>query len=245
MDQVLAKIFRYIPEWMFVIIIIAIVLGLITLDNPMASICETQIADFTSGQSGKIFPRAVKVLNPSTNSIYFENILVKNRNRCVESINGAGCYAYFKTIQDVLNDFKKLKKNCLMELSQKPIMQKLFSDYLSTMSRLAWGETPPKSERNKSGWLMDSELKTFCQVKKYYNLFYPPSLWESLVGQTMSTLVTDPRQRGIKNTNLNASEINIKDRLSDPENPTLNKPVMELKKAYELSLFSFDCLYYQ
>lgn len=242
MEQELAKIFRYIPEWVFVLILISLVVVFVFFDNPLTTVCDTQIADFTQGQTGKLFPRAVQVLDPLTGGPHFENVLAKNRKQCIGSINGAGCYGYFKTVQSVLDDFKKLKNQCLMELSQKGVIKILFDDYLSTITRLAWGESPPKSQFTKKGWLSDLELKTFCQVKKYYNVFYTPKDWDDLTRKTLSELVIEPKD--FQKVEQTKKEI-FDQEVQEEKEYVFEKAVMEYKKAYDLSLLTFDCLYYQ
>ncbi len=242
MDQILAKIFRYIPEWLFVLILIVAATGLVFLDNPMTTVCDTQIADFASGQNGKLFPRAVQVLDPLTGGPHFENTLNKSRDSCIYSLKGAGCYSYFKIVQGVLNDFKKLNKECLLKLSEKPIIIKLFSDYTATMTQLAWGERPPTTQLNKKGWLSDTEIKTFCQVRKYYNIFYPPAQWDNLSRYTLSKLVIDPNK--VPEVN-NTKQQEFSESVEVDKEFVFEKAPMDFKKAYDLSLLSYDCLYYQ
>ncbi len=242
MEQELAKIFRYIPEWVFVLILISILVGFVFFDNPLTTVCETQISDFSQGQSGKLFPRAVMVVDPLTGGPHFENVLAKNRKQCIGSIEGAGCYGYFKTIQSVLNDFKKLKSKCLMELSQKGVIKTLFDDFIMTVTRLAWGETPPLSQNNKKGWLADSELKTFCQVKKYYNVFFKPEDWDNLTRKTLAELVIEPKN--YLREEKSKREM-FDDEIQDEKEYVFEKAVMDFRKAYDLSLLTFDCLYYQ
>jgi hypothetical protein len=242
MDQILNKIFRYIPEWLFVVIILCGGLIFVFNDTPLVSICDAQIADFASGQNGKLFPRSVKVLNPLTGGPYSENNLKRFKNRCVNSIKGAGCYSYFKIIEGVLFDFKKLDQSCLVELADKPIMSQLFEEYLTTMTILAWGERPPLSQAQKAGWLTDLELKTFCKVKSNYTEFYKPEKWDQLVQKTLSQLIEDPRTYIDP---IKTKKESFEEEIDKDAEIKFKKVRMDIKKAYNLSLLSMDCLYYQ
>lgn len=242
MDQVLNKIFRYIPEWLFVLIILCGGLVFVFYDTPMVSICDAQISDFASGQNGKLFPRTVKVLNPLTGGPYSQNNLRRVKNHCIDSMKGAGCYSYFKIIEGVLFDFKKLDQNCLLEMSEKPMISQLFEEYLTTMTILAWGEHPPSSQAQKTGWLSDMELKTFCRVKINYLEFYKPEKWDQLVHKTLSQLVEDPKTAIDP---IKTKKETFEEELDEETEAKFKKARMEIKKAYDLSLLSMDCLYYQ
>lgn len=241
MEQFLTQIFRYIPEWLFVVIIIGLGLGYFFFEKPLISVCDAQIAEFAAGQDGKLFPKVVKVLNPTTNKVYSDNILNKVKTQCIDSPKGVGCYQYFKIIQSVLYDFKKLDNQCLSEMVQKPFVIQTFEEYLSTMAVLAWGEFPPLSQAHKTGWLTPQELKTFCTVKSYYQEFYPVERWNTLIQKTLSELVEDPKVLAVKKTN----KENFVEELKEEKEYKFKKSKMETQKAYDLSLFSMDCLYYQ
>lgn len=247
MDQILNKIFRYIPEWLFVLIIIGIGLSLFFMDKPLVSVCDAQISDFAAGQNGKLFPRSVKVINPATGGLFLDNNLQRAKQHCIESPKGTGCYQYFKIIQSVLYDFKKLETKCLKQLSEAPIIGQLFEEYMVTMAILAWGEYPPRSQAQKSGWLGDPELKTFCTVKNYFQDFYPPEKFSSIIQSTLSQLVIDPNTEMKMPANEKTKTEIIKEVVGedDEDKPyVFEKARMTMQKAYDLSLFSTDCLFY-
>ncbi len=247
MDQFLSKIFRYIPEWLFVLIILGGGVVFLFYDNPLISVCDAQISDFANGQQGKLFPRTVKVLNPLTGGAYYDNILAKSRDHCIDSPKGTGCYSYFKIMRGILYDFKKLEGSCLKKLSQTPLMAKVFEDYLITIGLLAWGEFTPTTEVQKTGWLTDAELKTYCSVKAYYQDFYPTQNWDNIIQKTLSQLVIDPKAI------VAVTPVSKDDNIFGEENKndgsekvyTYKKARLSVQKAYKRSLYSMDCIYYK
>lgn len=250
MDQVLNKIFRYIPEWLFVLIILGGGVTFFFFDKPLISVCDAQIQDFSNGQVGKLFPRAVRVLNPLTGGVYFDDNLLRSKNHCIDSPKGTGCYQYFKIIQGVLYDFKKLENKCLKKLSESASISRLFEDYLMAMTLMAWGEYPPRSQAQKTGWLAEPDVKTFCTVKNYYEEFYPPESLNKLIAKTLNQLVVDPRvvfkapavEKSKKELFVEELKKNKDEDEDDPY--VFEKAKMEIKKAYDLSLFSTDCMFY-
>lgn len=247
MDQFLNKIFRYIPEWLFVLIILGVGVLFLFYDNPLVSVCDAQISDFAKGQQGKLFPRTVKVLNPLTGGAYFDNILAKSRDRCIDSPKGTGCYKYFKIIEGVLYDFKKLDGSCLKQLSQTPLMAKVFEDYLITLGLLAWGEYAPMTEAQKTGWLTDTDLKTYCTVKSYYQDFYPIKNWDRIIQKSLSQLAIDPETLTPNKPEANKEKVfGENDLRNDSERAyKYQKAKLTMTKAYRRSLYSMDCIYYK
>lgn len=227
MEQLLGKIFRYIPEWLFVLILVGLGLFLFFQDTPLISVCDAQINDFVNGQSTKLFDQ--KKFKDAKES-------------CVDSPRGTGCHAYFKTIQSVLYDFKKLDSECLKELSTKPVIVQTFDSYLMNLGIMAWGEHAPRSEAQKKGWLSDLELKTFCSVRTYYHEFYPIERWNGLVQKTLSYLVEDPMVAIVRER---SKKEQFQDEVEEEKVYKFKKARMDIKKAFDLSLFSMDCIYYQ
>jgi hypothetical protein len=242
MDQLLAKIFRYVPEWFFVLVLIGLGVAFFFYDAPLTTVCDAQINDFAQGQNGRLFPKAVNVLNPLTGGPYVNNNLSKSRKQCIESVQGMGCYSYFKIVQGVLFDFQKLSPQCLMELSAKPLISKMFDDYIITMVRLAWGDRPPLSQTNKNGFLTDSDISTYCKMRKFYNVFYPQARWDALSRYTLSLLVEDPLKTQSKKLSL---EEKFEDEVKEEKEYVFKKASMDFNRAYELSLLTMDCLYYE
>lgn len=227
MEQLLGKIFRYIPEWMFVLILVGLGLIFFFNDTPLVSVCDAQVNDFVKGQSTKLFD---------------QKEFKRSKDNCVDSPRGTGCHAYFKTIQSVLYDFKKLDTECLKELSTKPIIVQTFDGYLMNLGIMAWGEHAPRAQSQKTGWLSDLELKTFCSVRTYYHDFYPKERWNGLVQKTLSYLVEDPATAlAIERS----KKEQFQDEVEEEKVYKFKKARMDLKKAFDLSLFSMDCLYYQ
>lgn len=242
MSQLLNKIFRYIPEWMFVILIICAGVGLFFWDNPMTTLCDAQIQGFVNDQNGKLFPRAVRVLNPLTGSIYSDNILKRTRAQCIGSVKGMGCYTYFKIVDDVLVDLRKLDNECLQEISKFPVITHLFNQYLTTMTRLAWGERPPRSKSEQKNWLTDREIKTFCEVKTFYTNNYNDLAWNQLVSSALSNLVEDPNK--VRHEEVKTARNKLDKKLDIVDEYEFKKAPMDTKRAFDLSLLSLNCIYY-
>lgn len=227
MEQLLSKIFRYIPEWFFVLILVGLGLIFFFQEKPLISVCDAQITDFAKGQSTKLFDQKK-----------FKDA----KERCIDSPKGTGCHLYFKIVQSMLFDFKKMDSECLKELSIKPIISHTFNEYLMNMTILAWGEFPPRAQIEKKGWLTDLEIKTFCSVRSYYQDFYTSEQWDGLVRKTLSYLVEDPSTLEIAK---NTSKERFQQSVEEEKEYKFKKARMDMKKAYDLSLFSLDCLYYQ
>ena len=249
MDQLLNKILKYIPESLFITLILIGGIVFLFYDSPLISVCDAQIKDYITHQRGRLFPQVVKVKNPTTGSLYRDNSLRRSRKQCIQSHQGMGCSRYFDLIKDGFEDFKKLDENCLMEFSKKPVMFKIIGQYIQTMTRLAWGDSPPRNKEAKKSWLTYVDLQTFCRAQSYYKTFYSHAHWNQLVRRTLNQMIINPENKFNKKTEKHlSSTLTHKE---DPLSPTKKigfepkKIPMDPKRAFELSLLSLDCLLYK
>lgn len=228
MDRFLSQLFRYVPEWMFVLVILGGALYYFMFDTPLYKVCDAQIAEFGKSQKGKLLGR----LEPA-------------RKKCVSSIRGSGCVEYFEIFESAVKAFPKLEEKCLMQMSEMPFMNQAFSQYMRTMTLLAWGDRPPGTQFEKVGWLAQKDIKTYCKVRELYNLFYPREQWEALVGSTLGLLIEDPTSISHQTrVQRKLSEIDAKDEEDKKEVYFFPKARMKPDKAFDLSLLSLDCLHY-
>lgn len=235
MDRFLAKIFRYIPESVFVLIILIGGLYYFMFETPLYSVCNAQINDFVKVQRGKFFP----------GGSYSYNRLSDSRKKCVSSIRGFGCNEYFLIMASAMQDLARLEDKCLVELSQNPYFSGVISQYMRTMVQLAWGERPPATQFDKTSWIDQRALKTFCQVRQYYRRLYTEQQWNALVGGTLNLLIEDPA----KPSRIEKKLAQLDEKAKEKENPEESiyyfpKARMTTEKAYDLSLYSLDCIHY-
>lgn len=228
MDRLLSQIFRYVPEWVFVCVILVGGLAYFIYDRPLYRLCDAQIQEFSRAQQGKLIGR-----------------LVPARKRCIGSIRGSGCVEYFQIFETAVSSMPKLQEKCLRELSEMPMISLSFGQYLRTMVLLAWGDRPPGTQFEKVGWLTAADLKTFCRVREFYNMFYPQEQWNALVSSTLGLLVEDPAVIPKNRVQRRLSEIDAKDKSEDEDKYFFPKAKMKPDRAFTLSLFSLDCLPYQ
>lgn len=230
MERFLSQIFRYIPEWMFVAVILVGALAYFMYDKPLYKLCDAQISEFSRSQKGKLLGR----LSPA-------------RKKCINSIRGSGCVEYFQIFESVVASMPKLQEKCLIELAETPMISLSFGQYLRTMVQLAWGDRPPGTQFEKVGWLKSSDLKTFCRVREFYNMFYPQEQWNALVSSTLGLLVEDPATIPKTRVQRRLSEIDANEAKDAEEDDKyyFRKAKMKPDRAFTLSLFSLDCLPYQ
>lgn len=246
MDRFLATIFRYIPESIFVLIILVGGLYYFMFEKPIYSVCNAQINDYVKGQNGKFFPKGIRVLNPKTGGTYSENTLKVARQKCISSIRGFGCNEYFLIMASAIQDIAKLDPKCRIELSQNSYFSSSINQYMSTMAQLAWGEIPPATQFDKTSWLDQSTLKTFCRTREYYRQFYDDLRWNGLVGETLNMLTEDPTKPSRVQTKLAKIDEKAKEKEGNAEDSIYYFPKAKIttEKAFDLSLFSLDCLHY-
>lgn len=248
MDQIL----KYIPESLFILLVLIGGIVFFFYDSPLTSVCDVQISDYIRSQRGRLLPRAVKVKNPTTGDFYKDNLLQRSRKQCIQSLEGMGCARYFKIIKQGLNDFKKLDRNCLTKLSKKPFLFKIIGQYLQTMTRLAWGKFPPQSQEMKTSWLSHTDIQTFCKAKSYYKTFYSKIYWGHLVKNTLTQVMTSPQKKSYKDSSKNLSSISqnkekkpLTTEKSKETDFKFKKASMKPQKAFDLSLLSLNCLIYK
>lgn len=228
MERLLSQLFRYVPEWLFVVIILIGAVAYFMYDQPLYKLCDAQISEFSKSQRGKLLGR----LTPA-------------RKKCISSVRGSGCVEYFQIFESAVNSMPKLQEKCLRELSEMPMISLSFGQYLRTMVLLAWGERPPSTQFEKVGWLRPADLKTFCSVREFYNMFYPTEQWNALVSSTLGLLVEDPAVLSKTRVQRRLSEIDAKDKDEDKDTYFFPKAKMKPDRAFTLSLFSLDCMPYK
>lgn len=227
MDRLLSQIFRYVPEWVFVGVILCGAIYYFMTDQPIYSPCDAQVKEFYRGQSTNL------------------GRLTPARRSCISSLRGFGCMKYFEIFESAVRDFNKLEKKCLQQLSTDTFIYQAFSQYLRTMAMLAWGDRPPGSQFEKVGELSPMQLKTFCDARQFFRLFYSDPQWNAVVITTINLLTEDPSK--LPPPSLVQTEIDgIEDSVAEEEKAyKFPKARMSPEKAFELSLLSLDCLHYQ
>ncbi len=138
------------------------VVGVILYD-PLASVCDPQIANFQSQFVGDLYPYRVK------NSQSTQTAPPRMRDylsQCREGASSGSCYQYFEVIRRVVSYVNQSDEACYPEFQQvKPLADSLKGG-MRLMLFLAWSEGPVSdSLTDIQGWMKEYELSTFCDVQ--------------------------------------------------------------------------------
>lgn len=231
----LAQTISKIPKPALVFGILAIALLVIVFQNPLRDECEVKAEIFLKSMRGMASSGRMKA------KIQFAQLGFW-RDRCRDGNSAGACEDYFIGLKKMSSALKIFPAKCyptFVENESNAWFVNSIAQALRTYALLAWAEKPPVGPAERLGWLTESELNTFCSLKKTYieatdeerfaelrSSVYQqfPDAWPDTVPE--DSRLPENRPMALKTT-------------ANPQG-TLNK-----NEIFERSLFSIRCDLYQ
>ena len=229
------QFFSKIPKPLLVFVVLVLAIALFVYNEPLGDECKIQ---------AKVFERNTKGILTGikrNGKIQFA-MLVAMRDRCREGNSVGACTDYFNALKKIATELKTFNDKCQIKysLENESFIDNL-SNALKIMSLVAWGERPPGSVAERAGWLTESQLKTFCAIKKSYLLLAGEEKYQSLRSQIYREYPDAWSESLLPNERSESDGRN-------PENrPKALKSIInpgghfEKNQIYERSLFSLRC----
>ncbi len=160
-DQLIQKI----PKPALVVGVLILSLLFFVYNDPLRDECEVQNSIFVKKTQGLL--TAVKT---KSKKIQFPKIEYW-KNRCREGNSIGSCNDYFEGWRVVTKELREVNDNCQVKHGAKnEIFTKQITHALQVMALVAWGDKPPAGMAERLGWMNESQIRTFCYLKKTFIL---------------------------------------------------------------------------
>lgn len=225
---------QQIPKPLLVFLILAISIVFFVVNDPLRDECEIQSILFEKNTTG--FLSAVKL---SSNKIQFPQFNYW-RDRCRDGNSIGACEDFLNGLKGLVTELRSFKDKCQIKYSEtKEDFKVQLNQALQIVALVAWGDKPPKSIQERLGWLTESNLKTFCGLRKAYL---------NVAGEEAYTALREKVYR--QYPDVWSDTVPLENRTSD------NRPLayktqanpggsLTKEQVYERSLFSIRCDLYQ
>lgn len=146
------------PKWLVALVAILVFVLLLFTLNPPHTICDTQEQTLRENLIGVVYPLKVKknTMPPRITQATVD---------CENARSSGGCYEYFNILKTVAKQIDGAHSECRAQLYKVKEVQATLRRGVENMALLAWGSRPPESSAARFGWLQESELAIFCQLK--------------------------------------------------------------------------------
>lgn len=232
-DMSLNQLIAKTPKPLLVIGVLALALALIVLSNPLKDECEIKTTLFLREVRGII----TSVRNKDKTQFAQIQFWM---SKCKEGNSQSACEDYLNGLKKFTSALAIFPEQCQPKLFEdNASFLKTMTDAIEVMALVAWGDKPPGGISDRSGWLTEPNLKSFCALKKTFSFLTSD---EDLIALKYKIYSAYP----------DAWPENVTEDLRDPENRPLAfknsanpSGKMDEKQIYERSLFSIRCDLYQ
>lgn len=154
------EIIEKIPKPVLVIGILLLALGLILYSNPLQDGCDVQVNNFTRVVRGIL--TGYKNKSQRTQFAQIENFKIS----CREGNSQGSCENYYDGLKKITDGLKLVDDKCVPKLNESfENLKKVLSNGIQIMALNAWGDHPPAGTSERLGWLVESDIFTFCRLK--------------------------------------------------------------------------------
>ena len=167
------KILNSLPKPVLAILAIGVALIFFMFNDPPHSVCDVQIGNLKEDLKGQVFPSVVDKHN-------LPPMIGRAQEGCQLGNSAGSCFEYFSILKKVARNIQNYSSECRTELSSTPEIRKAMTDGITLMGLMAWGSKPPDPGLARVGWMQESELVLFCQLKNVYSLSFGNEAWEEL-----------------------------------------------------------------
>jgi len=222
-----------IPKSVLVVGVLAIALGLFIMNDPLKDECEVRTGIFLKEMRGILTSVRSKEKTQFAQISFW-------MDRCRQGNSVGACDDYFTGLRKLASALKLFPEKCQAKFSEENEgLLKNIVKGIEVMALVAWGDAPPAGVSNRSGWLTEADLKTFCQLKKTYLELAGE---ENLAGLKNYIFSSYPDAWPEKVPIESRAPENRPHALKTKDNPT---GTMDTNQIYERSLFSIRCDLYE
>lgn len=158
MNDILSKI----PKPILVVAVLVIAVALFIVNDPLKDECEVQARNFERNMRG------ILTATKKNKKIQFA-LLGPMKENCRDGNSIGSCAEYFEALRKMANEMRSFKDKCQIKYAEENEAFLIhLSQALQTMALVAWGDKPPTGVAERAGWLIESQLRTFCTLKKSY-----------------------------------------------------------------------------
>jgi len=152
-----------IPRPILVIGVLILSIGFIVSQNPLQDGCDVQVTNFTRSVRGIL--TGYKTSKKLTQFAQLENF----KNLCREGNSAGACENYYDALKKITSAFILVENKCFPKLVEAfENLPKVVSNGIQIMALNAWGEAPPSNVSVRLGWLTESDIYTFCRLRRQY-----------------------------------------------------------------------------
>lgn len=158
------QLVQKIPKPLLVIVVLVLSIVLFVYNDPLRDECEVQTSIFEKKTQGLLTAvrKSGKVQYPLIN--YW-------RDRCKVGNSIGSCDDYFEGLRTVTKELREVKDSCQIKyFEQNENLLEQILQALQIMALVAWGEKPPPGIAERTGWLNEAQVRTFCYLKKTFIL---------------------------------------------------------------------------
>lgn len=224
------EIIEKVPRPILVIGILAIALALIVYSNPLQDGCDVQVTNFTRVVRGVL--TGFKNKSQRTQFAQIESF----KTLCREGNSQGSCENYYDGLKKITDGLKLVDDKCVPKLNESfENLQKVLSNGIQIMALNAWGEQPPAGTSERMGWLVESDIYTFCRLKTQLIRTVSDEEYKSLRARTYAEF---PEAWTDSITIAQRSEVRRPMALKSEANP---KGSLVEEEIFKRSLFSLRC----
>ncbi|HWU45110.1 MAG TPA: hypothetical protein VN132_16770 [Bdellovibrio sp.] len=110
------------------------------------------------------------------------------KEACQVGNSSGSCYEYFSLLKNIASEVGKASSECTAQVYAVKEVNTALTDGIEMMARLAWGVKPPEPGPERTGWLQEAEMSTFCRLKSIYIRANGEEAWNALRSRIFSKL---------------------------------------------------------
>lgn len=227
---------QQIPRPLLVFLILGAALIFFVVNDPLRDECEIQSSLFIKNTTGFLTPEVLKNKNKTTQFPQFNYF----RDRCREGNSIGSCEDFLTGLKGLAAELKFFKDKCQIKyVTEHEDFVVQLTQALQIIALVAWGDKPPKGIQDRLGWLTESNLKTFCALRRSYL---------TVAGEELYTALREKVYRQYPDEWPDTTPLEVRTSDNRPlAYKTQSNPSGSLTKeqVYERSLFSIRCDLYQ
>lgn len=170
-----------LPKHTLAMIVIAVGILFIILNDPPVTVCGQQIKSYEASQVGYLVKDASKPLSQTSR---FDRLL----GVCLQANSFGGCYEFFQSVRESLDKSRLTSMECMAALGESSVFEMFMKKSLDAMIKLAWGEKPPAAASLRQGWFEGPQVDLFCRLKNSFEISYGERPWANLREQYLLNL---------------------------------------------------------
>ncbi len=242
------EIVQKVPKPVLVLGILIVSIVFFVFNDPLKDECEVQTAIFEKKTEGILSNTRKNKKTQFSQILYW-------RDRCKQGNSLGACDDYFEGLRMIAKELHSVNENCQIKYSsQNENLLKHITQALQITALVAWGEKPPAGVADRIGWLNETNIRTFCYLKKTFILIAGEENFLALREKVYNEYPGDWPEKfdfnklaasGVDKTKPNA-EVDI-EKLVAENRPRAYKSATNLSgifnkdQIYERSIFSVRC----